>query len=746
MRIGIDLLPLQSDPKRRGISNFVYNLIKEMVKIDLKNEYYLYNANKVSLDFINNDDHRIQLIKTEISLKESERLDLFIFTSLFDFENKFVEPSSLLCKTIVIVYDIIPIILWDNYIEFFSNETKIEYFRRIISIRKCEKILTISQSVKKDLIEILEIPENVIDVIYAGIDQNGDISDNNPLSFKELKQKFSIKNKYIFSVPSMDFRKNIFGLINAYSLLPEKFKSEFQLVISNEMTNDYKKMLFDYAEKQNLTKNELILTDYVSERDLKVLYKNASLFVFPSFNEGFGLPVLEAMHYGIPVVTSNLSSLPEVVGTAGYLVNPYNSSEISQAMEAILINSELQKDLCEKSKIQAKNFSWEKTAQLALTSCYNCYNSEKKIRLGLITPWNTKCGIAEYSKYLIEGISDLRILILANYESNLVNHDGLNVKRCWKLGSDNYEFLFDIIINNNLNIVHIEFNFGLFDLSNLIKLRKRLSKVNIKVIITFHATQDVKIGNWEVSLSNFVSELMTIDKIIVHTDGDRKRLEDFGLIRNVTVLPQGIKKFDFIPTEKTREELNITQTPVIAAFGFLLPHKGILECIEAISILKKVYPDIIFLIVSALYPIDESKIYLERCRHAATKSGLEKNIIFFPEFMNDFKSNAILQASDIVVLPYKDTQESSSAAAKFALSAKRPLIVTDIPIFNEYDGEVYKIKMCSPKEIASGIQKVWNNKDEQLRLVNNIEIKIASENWAIITKEYEKIINNLVNG
>jgi len=743
MRIGIDLLPLQSDPKRRGISNFVYNLIKEMVKIDIKNEYYLYNAKKVSLDFIKNDDHRIQLIKTEISTKESERLDLFIFTSLFDFEKKFVEPSDLVCKTIVIVYDIIPIILWDNYIEFFSNETKLEYFRRIISIRKCDKILTISQSVKKDLIEILEIPENVIDVIYAGIDQNGDIIDNDQLSFKELKQKFHIKNKYIFSVPSMDFRKNIFGLIHAYALLPEKLKSEFQLVISNEITDDYKKMLFDHAAQQNLAKDELILTNYVSERDLKILYKNASLFVFPSFNEGFGLPVLEAMHYGVPVVTSNLSSLPEVVGNGGVLVNPYNTNEIFLAMKEILIDPELQKDLFGKSKIQAKNFSWEKTAQLALTSCNDYYNSEKKLRIGLVTPWNSRCGIAEYSKYLVEGISHSRILILANYEENLVNHDELIVERCWKSGSDNYEILYKIIRKNNLDIVHIEFNYGLFDLSNLIKLKDRLRKRGIKVIITFHATQDVKIGNKDISLSNYVSDLMTFDKIIVHTENDRKRLEDFGLIKNVTVLPQGIKKFDFIPAKKTRGELNITQGPVIASFGFLLPHKGILECIDAIIILQKQYSDIVFLVVSALYPVDESKIYFETCRNAVIKSGLEKNIIFFPEFMNDIKSNAILQASDIIVMPYQDTQESSSAATKFALSAKRPLIVTDIPIFNEYNGEVYKIKTCSPKDIADGIQKVLNHKELQLKLINNIENRITYENWGTIAQDYEKLINYL---
>lgn len=744
MKIGIDLLPMQSDPKRRGISNFVYNLIKEMVKIDVKNEYYLYNAKKVSLDFINNNDSRIQLIKTDISPKESERLDLFIFTSFFDFEKRIIEPTDLLCKTIIIVYDIIPIILWDNYIEFFSNETKLEYFRRINSVRKCDKILTISESVKKDLIEILEIPENAIDVIYAGIDQNDNIFDNDKQLFEKLKQKFLIKNKYIFSVPSMDFRKNIFGLINAYAQLPEKLKNEFQLVISNEISEDYKKMLYNHAAKANLTDDELILTNYVTEIDLKILYKNANLFVFPSFNEGFGLPVLEAMYYGIPVVTSNLSSLPEVVGDAGVLVNPYNTNEISQAMEAILNDSELQKNLIAKSKIQAKKFSWNKTAQLTLTTCEDYYHSEKRIQMGLVTPWNARCGIAEYSKYLVEGIHDIRIVILANYEENLINPDGLNVERCWTASwtasSDNYNLLYNKIVKNRLDLVHFEFNFGLFHLADLMKLISRLKNKDISVMITFHATKNVKISNVNLSLSSLIADLQTFDKIIVHTENDRKRLENFCLIKNVTLLPQGIKKFKFIPTNQIREELHITQFPVIAAFGFLLPHKGILECIKAIAILQKEYPDILFLVVSALYPIDESKNYFEKCRNTVLKSGLEKNVIFFPEFMDDVKSNTILQASDIIVMPYQQTNESSSAATKFALSAKRPIIVTDIQIFDEYNDEVFKINTGSPEDIADGIQKVLKDKELQQNLVNKVENRIKAENWNRITQEYEKII------
>jgi glycosyltransferase involved in cell wall biosynthesis len=743
MKIGIDLLPLQSDPKRRGISNYTYNLIIELLQLDRNHQFIFFNANDVNVEFIKKHSHDALIIKGKITPKLSENLDLFIFTSFFDFEKKIVDPSSLKCKVAIIVYDIIPIVLWENYVDFFPRKLKYEYFRRIALIRECDKILTISQAVKKDLIEILEIPENSIDVIYAGIDLNNNIPDNESQKFATSKEKYHIKNKYIFSVPSMDIRKNNFGLIEAYGLLSSSIKNEFQLVISNELTADYEKKLRDHARKLKISDDELIFTNYVSDSELALLYKNSSLFVFPSFYEGFGLPVLEAMHYGIPVITSNLSSLPEVVEDAGVLINPYNPEDIANEMTKILINTDLQAELSEKGKVQSEKFSWTYTAQLALNS-FEAYNSGRTVRLGMVTTWNVKCGIAEYSKYLIEKIQGLRTIIFGNYDNLLTEEDGLNVIRCWDNQLNQFDVLYKEIIRNKIDVVHFQFNFGLFNLSNLIKLKNKLQKSGKKVIITFHATQDVKIGSEYIKLRNFSKDLRTFDKIIVHTEADRRRLDSIDVNENVVIIPQGMKTIEGYHPLNNGVKKKFKNYPIISTFGFCLPHKGHLESIQAISLLKKEYNDILFLVISALYPIDESRKYLERCQKEVKDLDLTNNVLFFPNFMNEEKIFELLQLSDIAILPYTTTKESSSAAVKTTLAAMIPVIVTDLPIFSEYNEEVYKISQSNPDEIATAIKSLLNDDELYKKYVEKINERIMAENWKAVAKKYQDMVLGLI--
>lgn len=740
MQIGIDLLPLQSDPKRRGISNFAYNTIKELLALDQSNEYTFFNAKDVNIDFIKECSQSVQIVKDEITPKRSANLDLFIYTSFFDFEKKIVDPSSLKCKVVIIVYDIIPIILWDYYIKFFPQEIKCEYFKRIALIRECDKILTISQAVKKDLIEILEMPENSIDVIYAGIDNKNERVDDDIQKVTDLKEKYHIKGKYIFSVPSMDVRKNIFGLIEAYGLLPLSIKDEFQIVISNELTTDYENKYREHARKWKIYDQELIFTNYVSKEELTLLYKNSSLFVFPTLYEGFGLPVLEAMHHGIPVITSNLSSLPEVVEDAGVLVNPYNTQEIANEMINILTSTDLQTELSEKGITQSKKFNWAHTAQLTLDACESYNKKSHFLRLGMITPWNTKCGVAEYSKYLIENLPDVRISIFTNHEHLLVDTDGLNVIRCWESPLCQFDTLFSEIIKKNIDIIHFQFNFGLFQLSNLIQLKNKLQKMGVKVILTFHGT----VGPKEIRLENYSSDLQTFDSIIVHTEGDLKRMSDIGVKENVALIPQGIKTIRNHKTLQNKEYLKFRKFPIIATFGFCLPHKGILETIQAISLLKKEYNNILFLVLSALYPVNESQAYFERCQKEVNDLDLIENVLFFPDFIDEKRVYDLLQTSDIIVMPYTETKESSSGAVKFTFSTLKPIIVTDIPIFNEYQEEVFKIPQSSPEEISQGIRDILGDAELRKKIVKRMEDKMLSESWDAVAQQYKKLLLDIV--
>jgi len=220
-------------------------------------------------------------------------------------------------------------------------------------ISKAMRIIAVSQSTKDDLIEHLGIADERISVVYEGIDHS---------LFRPVSQRI-YKHPYILFVGSEQPRKNFTTLLKAFSQLKSKprFK-ELKLVKVGSAGGrgvDFREQTVGVVESLNLS-SEVIFTDFVPEADLPAYYSGAEVFVLPSLYEGFGFPVLEAMACGCPVITSNTSSLPEVVGKAGIMVDPQNTDSLAQAMSQVLTNSELSNNMLRKGLEQAKRFSWER--------------------------------------------------------------------------------------------------------------------------------------------------------------------------------------------------------------------------------------------------------------------------------------------------------------------------------------------------------------------------------------------------
>lgn len=225
------------------------------------------------------------------------------------------------------------------------------------SAKNAKKIFTISESSKSDIIKEYQLkPENVI-VTYPGIKEE--------LRMKNLNQKFTISENYILFVGTLQPRKNIARLIDAFSqVLKVTKKKDLQLVIVGKKGWQYEEIL-EAPEKFHVSENVKFL-DFVSDDDLPSLYKNALCYVLPSLYEGFGLPVLEAMKYDCPVITSNISSMPEAGGDAALYVDPTDVSDIAKKIVSLIDNEKLRKELIVKGQKQIKKFSWEKTAKETL--------------------------------------------------------------------------------------------------------------------------------------------------------------------------------------------------------------------------------------------------------------------------------------------------------------------------------------------------------------------------------------------
>lgn len=220
------------------------------------------------------------------------------------------------------------------------------------SVKKATKIVTISNASKDDIIKVYKVKSDKVQVIYPGI-KAGSLMD----------KKENTEGEYILFVGTLQPRKNIVRLIEAFSRLVKKHP-KIKLIIVGKKGWLWEDIL--NAPKKFSVEEKVKFLEFVSDEQLASLYQHALCFVLPSLYEGFGLPVLEAMKYGCPVITSNISSLPEAGGDAALYIDPQSTEDIAQKLEKIITDPVLRKELIEKGKKQIQKFSWEKSAQETL--------------------------------------------------------------------------------------------------------------------------------------------------------------------------------------------------------------------------------------------------------------------------------------------------------------------------------------------------------------------------------------------
>jgi len=373
MIIGIDIRMLAKGAKT-GVEEYTTNLLANMLSLnpDLKFKLFYNGYQKIKLDYD-------WLKFPNVELKQYRIPNRFLDTSLYFFDypkidkllkevdvffspHIFLSSVSKKCKVVATFHDL----SFEKYPEFYSASKNYWHFSMNPKkqARKADKIIAVSESTKDDLIGLYNVNPEKIKVLYSGINSELRIR-NQELRIREIRKKYNLPEKYILYLGTLEPRKNIIGLIKAF----EKFKiqnSKFkiQLVIAGSKGWLYKD-IFKAVENSSV-KNEIIFTGFIDDEDKSILYSQAELFVYPSFYEGFGFPPLEAMACGTPVITSNVSSLPEAVGDAAITINPYNLDELYRAMEMVLNNNQLKNILIVRGFEQIKKFSWQKCARESL--------------------------------------------------------------------------------------------------------------------------------------------------------------------------------------------------------------------------------------------------------------------------------------------------------------------------------------------------------------------------------------------
>jgi glycosyltransferase involved in cell wall biosynthesis len=266
--------------------------------------------------------------------------------------------------TAATLYDLIPLSRPEYYLVEESFERA--YFRRIQSLKRADLLLAISESSRLEAIKHLEISPDRIATIAAGVDPSFRCESIEPEAKAALLRRYRLERPFILYTGGPDPHKNLHGLIKGFALLPSKLRSFYQLAIVGKISKEEQQKFWTFSRHNGLSENQIAFTGYVCDDDLRLLYNVCELFVLPSFNEGFGLPALEAMSCGAAVAGSNCTSIPEIINRQDALFDPKNPEDIAKRLSEILENPELRQDLRKWGLARAQEFTWQTTARAAL--------------------------------------------------------------------------------------------------------------------------------------------------------------------------------------------------------------------------------------------------------------------------------------------------------------------------------------------------------------------------------------------
>ncbi|MBH41149.1 MAG: hypothetical protein CL685_00345 [Candidatus Magasanikbacteria bacterium] len=376
MIIGIDIRSLMSAQKT-GVGEYTYELLRALFTNHPEHKYILFaNAyTKQSLDLPKYNPDQVDIVFTRIPNKvlnasllllQYPKLDTLLCKKTKGNIKKldyFFSPNigfcalSATCKQVLTIHDL-------SFVLYTSCLTKKrQLWHYMLQPKKqCQRadiIITPSYNTKRDVEDVFGIKKEKVHVLYPGLSHI--FYNTTRANTIQIKEKYHLPKKYILFLGTIEPRKNILRLISAYTKSNIR-KNGYALLIAGSIGWKCK----DVLQKIGNTKGVSYI-DYIPEADKPGIYTNASLFVYPSLYEGFGFPVVEAMAMGVSVITSNRSSLPEVVGDAAYLVNPNNEEEIALGIKQLLFSEELAQRGKEMGKKHAQKYSWNATASQFLT-------------------------------------------------------------------------------------------------------------------------------------------------------------------------------------------------------------------------------------------------------------------------------------------------------------------------------------------------------------------------------------------
>jgi glycosyltransferase involved in cell wall biosynthesis len=373
MKIGIEGQRLFRK-KKHGMDMVALELIRELQKIDHENEYFIFIKPDED-DSVLKETPNFKIVKLEggsYPMWEQFALPKAASEAGCQILHCTSNTAPLNCKIPVVVtlHDII--YMESNYLRILTgSSTSYQKFgnvyRKLVVprvVKMSQKIITVSHFEKNRIGEFFGIKgDNRLTAVYNGVSQHfKPITEEAEL--KRVKEKYHLPDHFFFFLGNTDPKKNTKGTLKAFSDFLKQTGTDYKLVMLDYDRNELEKLLDEIGDKNLI--DRIVLTGYVINTDLPAIYGQSKVFLYPSLRESFGIPMLEAMACGVPVITSNTSSMPEVAGNAAFIIDPFKPEEITEAIVKLVNNEELRAKLIDKGLEQAAKFSWKAMAQSVL--------------------------------------------------------------------------------------------------------------------------------------------------------------------------------------------------------------------------------------------------------------------------------------------------------------------------------------------------------------------------------------------
>ena len=357
MRVAIDTRKIHDF----GIGTYIRNLLRQLARIDRDNEYVLLcrEADLGIAAQLGPNFRSVREPSPNYSLREQIHVPWVLRRERPDVYHAphYILPAAVRCRSVVTIHDCIHLM----FPQYLPNKAAYAYARASMwaAARRSDCILTVSEASKKDILHLFNVKPEKIVVVYNAIDEHFSTSPSDE-HVARVRERYQLDHKFVLYVGNIKPHKNLVRLIEAFSQLRRTHDDLKLLIIGDEIS---KLPALRRAVHSHKLHKHVRFLGYLKDDTLTVLYRLASVFVFPSLYEGFGLPPLEAMASGTPVVTSNVSSLPEVTGDAAVLVDPYDVESIEDGMRRVIDDPVLAATLRRKGLQRAREFSWERTVE-----------------------------------------------------------------------------------------------------------------------------------------------------------------------------------------------------------------------------------------------------------------------------------------------------------------------------------------------------------------------------------------------